>query len=156
MKQWKKSILFVLSILLLSLLLSVSFNLVAAPALHAQIYPTSPFLYNPWSCRLPLLPPPIMALAAPYIPFFAPPFPPSLSRSAAVVTTIAPTAVTTTAPVVTILPPAATPAGYTVTSLIPALAPVPLLPITTTTYGVLTTIALSGTSASTLLSLLLL
>ena len=49
MKQWRKSILLILSIFLLS----VSFNLVTAPALHAQIYPMFPFLYNPWSMWTP-------------------------------------------------------------------------------------------------------
>ena len=155
MKQWRKSILLVLSMFLLS----VSFNLITAPALHAQIYPIfpmSPFLYNPWSSGFPLLPVPIMASEASRIPLFAAPFPMSLSRSAAVVTAISPVTATTTAPVATILPPAATPAGLTVTSLIPVLAPAPLLPITTTTYGALTTIALSGTSIYTLLSSLFL
>jgi len=149
MKQWRKFILLILSIFLLS----VSFNLVTAPALHAQIYPMFPFLYNPWSCGLPLLPAPIMAPLAPRIPLFAVPFPMSLSRSAAVVTTTVP--ITAAAPVVTILPPTTTPAGYTVTSLIPVLAPAPLLPITTTTTGALTAIALSGTSIYTLLAALL-
>jgi hypothetical protein len=153
MKQGRRIILIILSILLLS----ISYNLATAPTLHAQIYPMFPFFHSPWSSGLPLLPAPITLSAAPCIPFCTFPSALSLARSAAVVTTIAaPLAVTATAPVATILPPATTPAGYTVTSLIPVLAPAPLLPITTTTYGALTTLVLSGTSAYTLLSLILL
>ena len=151
MKQWRKSVFFVLSIFLLFFL----FHGVTVSSLHAQIYPTFPFLYNPWSCGLPLLPAPIMAAAAPRIPLSFVPLPMSLSRSAAVVTTTAPTAVTATAPVVSVIPPAATPAGYTVTSLIPATAPVPVLPLATTTYGVITSLVLAGTSPYTVLSFLI-
>jgi hypothetical protein len=151
MKQGRRIILIILSILLLS----ISYNLATAPTLHAQIYPMFPFFHAPWSSGLPLPPAPITLSAAPCIPFCTFPSALSLARSASVVTTtVAPVAVT--APVATILPPATTPAGYTVTTLIPVLAPAPLLPITTTTYGALTTLVLSGTSAYTLLSLILL
>ena len=117
----------------------------------AQFYPAPPLpsypYFIPWQLTQPLPPSPLFVPLSPPVPFY-PALPvASFSRVAAVVTTAVPST--------TVLPPSLTPAGYTLTSLIPATAVAPVLPTTTTTYGVLTSLVLSGTSPLTVLSFLL-